>query len=220
MGIVLVSALQGALWTLAMGALRIGQVEHPVHTSLSHRVGQAAGQVPVWVFQSIAAFPMRGDATNPSVYVCYLLLFGGFLVAAGRAADRRLRAGLLAVVAVSVFVPVASTTSSYDAVGIAWQGRYGLPFAVGSVVLGGYALDRSGHVIPEPVLFLGGLLFVVSQTVSLASTLHVEIGTSPLVHSSAWLRAPLWLAIVVGALGAAVLWWGPLRSGRVGGAHG
>ena len=42
-------------------------------------------------------------------------------------------------------LPFASTVSSYDSVGAAWQGRYGLPLAMGIVLLAAYALDRSGR---------------------------------------------------------------------------
>lgn len=206
--VVAVSAVQSVAWTLSMHALALGRVSDPVHTSLAHRLGEVSALVPLWVFQSVAAFPMRDDATSPAVYVCYLLLFGVLMVTALRCADRRIRIGIATVMAVSLVLPFVTSVSSYDELGAAWQGRYALPFALGMAVLAGFALDRAGRTLPGPWPVLGGVLFVSAHVVAAAYTLHVEIGRSPLVDSAAWLRPPMWLLVVVSAVGAALLWWG------------
>lgn len=206
--VVAVSAVQSVVWTMAMGALELGKVPDPVHTSIAHRVGEVSALVPLWVLQSVAAFPMRDDATSPAVYVCYLLLFGAVMVTALRCADHRIRIGIAAVVAVSLVLPFVTSVSSYDELGAAWQGRYALPFALGMAVLAGFALDRAARTLPGPWPVLAGLLFVAAQVVAAAYTLHVEVGRSPLVDSAAWLRPPMWLLVVLTAVGAALLWWG------------
>jgi hypothetical protein len=206
--VLLLSALQGAIWTVVMGALSLGKVPDPVHTSLAHRVGEVSALLPLWVFQSIAAFPMRDDSTSPAVYVCYLLVFSVLMVCAWRYADRRVRVGIAAVVVVTLLLPFVTSVTSYDDLGAAWQGRYGLPFALGLAVLAAYALDRARRTLPGFWPVLGGVLFVGAQVVSAAYTLHVEISRSPLVDSSAWLRPPMWLLVVATAMGAALLWWG------------
>jgi hypothetical protein len=206
--VVAVSAVQSVVWTLAMGALTLGKVADPVHTSVAHRVGEVSALVPLWVLQSIAAFPMRDDATSPAVYLCYLLLFGVLMVTAWRRADRRVRIGIASVAAGSLALPFVTSVSSYDELGAAWQGRYALPFALGTAVLAGFAIDRAGGTLPGPWPVLGGVLFVVAQVVSAAYTLHVEIGRSPLVDSAAWLRPPMWLLVILTTVGAALVWWG------------
>ena len=205
--VVAVSALQGAAWTVAFGALKVG-AGAPGHTSLIERSGRVAVLVPLWLFQSVAAFPMRDDATSPLVYALYFVLFGVVLAAALRSAGRRVRNAIAVVAVVGVGFAFATTMASYDAYGAAWQGRYGLPLAVGMVVLGAYALDRRGRTLPGPWPVVGGVLFVVAQVVSAVYTLHVEVGRSPLAHSSQWPRPPIWLVVAMTVSGAAMMWWG------------
>jgi hypothetical protein len=206
---VVLSFAQNAAWTLHMGTLPLAQDgAFGSSVSAAGRVGAALAAVPVWLLQAIAAFPMRG-ATHPAVYGCYLVVFGALMVNALRAADTRLRLALAGVALVGLAVPVGATVRTYDALGgVAWQGRYTLPFLIGLVVLAAYALDRSGVGLPGPWPVVAGVLFVTAQVVSAAYTLHVEIGLSPLVHSPAWVRPPIWLVIVGSTIGATLVWWG------------
>jgi hypothetical protein len=205
--LVALGAVQSVVWILAMSALKIGEGGSG-HTSLGHRLVRVAEVVPAWVLQCIAAFPQRDDATHPAVYGCYLVVFGVLTVAGLRSADRRLRAAYLAVAAFSIVFPFVTTVSSYDAFGTAWQGRYGLPLAVGTVVLCGFALDRAGRGLPGPWAVLVPVLFVIAQVVSVGYMLHVEVGRSPLAGTGAWLQPPLWLACVLALAGAVLMVWG------------
>ena len=141
------------------------------------------------------------------------------MVTALRCADRRIGLGLAAIATFCLAFPFVTTMSSYDTLGAVWQGRYGLPFALGMVVLAAYALDRSGRALPGPWPVLAGLLFVAAQVVSAAYTLHVEVGRSPLAHSGTWLRPPMVLLVLASVIGAALLWWGDPRPTRSGDAH-
>ncbi len=208
---VTLSALQGGIWTMTMGALQLAQGSHG-HTSLDSRVLKVAVLAPVWLFQCIAAFPQREDPTHPSVYVCYLVVFGVLAVTGLRAADTRLRAAFAGIAGFCLVFPFVTTVSSYDAFGTAWQGRYGLPLSLGTVILCGFALDRAGRGLPTRWATLVPVLFVVAQVVSVGWTLHVELGRSPLADSSAWLRAPVWLACSLALVGSAAMVYGA-RSG-------
>ena len=179
-------------------------------------MGEIAPLVPLWVLQSVAAFPMRDDATSPAVYICYLLLFGALMVTALRCADRRIRIGIATVVVVTLVLPLVTSVSSYDSLGAAWQEAVRPAVrAVGMAVLAGYALDRAGRTLPGPWPVLAGVLFVAAQVVAAAYTLQVEIDRSPLVHSSAWLRPPMWLLVVLVVVGAFLVWWGEAVSSLV-----
>jgi hypothetical protein len=206
---VAVSALQNAAWVLHMGTLPIAEAVGgdggTAGTSLAHRSGQTLVAIPVWLLQTIGAFPMR-NATHPAVYVSYLILFGLLMVAALRAGDRRLRLGMAGAVVFALVIPVVTTLRTYDSLGgVAWQGRYELPLLVGLVMLAAYTLDRADRRLPGPP-GLGAALFVLAQVVSAAYTLHLELGRSPLVHSAQWLRPPMWLVVMASGVGAAVLW--------------
>lgn len=213
--LVALSAVQSAAWTLTMGTLKLG-AGAPGHTSLGHRLLEVAKVVPTWVLQCIAAFPQRDDPTHPAVYGCYLLVFGVLLVVAFRTADRGLRLALAGIAAFCLVFPFVTTVSSYNAFGTAWQGRYGLPLALGLVVLAASALDRAGRGLPGPWAVLVPALFVVAQVVSVGYTLHVELGRSPLSGTGAWLQPPLWLACLLALAGSVLMAWGAHASRRRG----
>jgi hypothetical protein len=205
--LVAVSAVQGTAWVLAVDALKVGG-EGTDHTSVGHRLGVSATQLPAWILQAIAAFPLRDQATHPAVYACYLLLFGVVLVLGLRLGSVRARVGILLVMASVLVFPYVTTVQSYDKYAAAWQGRYGLPVAMGMVVIAAYVLDRAGHHLRGPMQLLLFLLFVVAQTVSPAYTLLLEVKDSPQVDSSAWVQPSLLLTIMVAGLSAGLMWWG------------
>ncbi len=104
-------------------------------TSLGHRLGISATQLPAWVLQAIAAFPLRDQATHTAVYVCYLALFLVVVSLGLRYGTARSRIAIALVAATMLLLPYAMTVKSFDAYGAAWQGRYGLPVAIGMVLL-------------------------------------------------------------------------------------
>jgi len=71
----------------------------------------------------------------------------------------------------SFAVPVALTLISFERLGLAWQGRYTLPFAVGLAVVAASALDRRAPELRRlrvlvPVILAGSVL---AQTISLVA---------------------------------------------------
>jgi hypothetical protein len=205
--LVLISALQATAWVLAVDALKVGG-EGTDHTSLAHRLGVSANQLPAWILQAIAAFPLRDQATHPAVYACYLIIFGTVLVLGLRLGGGRSRAAILLVLAGVLLFPYVTTVQSYDRYAAAWQGRYGLPVAMGMVVLAAYVLDRRGYSLRGPMQLLLFLLFVVAQALSPAHTLLREIKDSPQVHSGSWVQPSLFVTVVVATVSAVLMWWG------------
>lgn len=210
--VVLFSALQGTAWVLTVDALKMGG-EGTEHSSLGSRLGDAATQLPAWMFQTIAAFPLRNEPTHPVVYACYLTLFVALLALGLRFGNARSRIAVSVVAAVVVVLPYMTTVNSIDRYGAAWQGRYGLPVAMGIVVLAALALDRSSHALRGPMRMVLFLLFVVAQTVSPAYTLLREIDKSPQVDTGAWVQPSLLLTVVVAGGSASLMWWGAFGRG-------
>ena len=206
-GLVLVSALQSTAWVIAVHALKLG-VEGQIHTTLSHRFDLAASQLPAWIFQAIAAFPLRNNASHPVVYICYLLLFAIVVAVGLRFGTNRVRLATVLLIAFVLVFPYLTTVQSWDKYRGAWQGRYGLPVAIGIVLLVAYALDRSGRDLRGPMRLLLMLLFVVSQTIAPAYTLRLEVRVSPQLDSRAWVQPSMILTIVLACASAALMWWG------------
>jgi hypothetical protein len=101
----------------------------------------------------------------------------GFLVLVALAwARRRQVAALLVIIAATVVVPVALETAVYgDAGGPAWQGRYGLPLAVGVPIVAAMAIASSerGRQLAEPRLFIGaGVMLVAAHILAFAQNLR------------------------------------------------
>jgi hypothetical protein len=201
-GAALVAAAAGAWWTLTSGSMQLEDVGH-----FPHAVTRTFIKVPLWFFQSIAAFPTRTEPAPMVVYVAGAMLVGTFLVTGAWAADRTTRIALAVTVVLSVAVPAALEIHAYPTAGDVWQGRYGWPYTLGVVLICGFALDRrppSSPFVP-PTLVTGWLLYLVAQIVSAANVLVREQHKSPLAGDSRWLLPHLWLVVPLGAAGVAAL---------------
>lgn len=212
-GLVLVSALQSVAWVVTAHALKLG-VEAPIHTTLGYRLGITATQLPAWILQAIAAFPLRKDPSHPAVYACYLILFGVVVVLGLRAGRPRVALAIGLVAAGALLFPYFSTVESFDQYRAAWQGRYGLPLSMGLVLLAVMALDRAGWRLGGPVRLLLLLLFVVAQTLSVTYLLNLEVRTSPQSGTASWVQPSLLLTVVWAGASSALMWWGACAQGR------
>ncbi len=204
------ASLGAALWWTLSTRMLTG-VETVV-TQLSDTFNpwsRALQEVPLWVFQSLAAFPLRDDPAPMVVYACGLLAFGIFLGMSLRYGDNRHRWALAACALISLSLPYAVTVTTVSAAGTFWQGRYTLPYAVGVSLLAGSALDRarSSPRLRSPFLLVGSLCLAVSHVVSVANVARNELATSPLSGDPRWVTAPVWTVCVTALVGVA-LWSG------------
>ncbi len=150
----------------------------------------------VWPFQTIAAFPIRNEMAPVPVYVLWLLLFAALMIVAMRAASARVRTALTVLVTVWFAVPVALTYWSYNTEGVAWQGRYALPLAVGLTALAGYALDRR-HSSPTP--FAMGILVLGCAAAHVLSVLTVAAREAERGYPATLMAGPTAVVAVLGA---------------------
>ena len=184
--LVLVATLASVWWTRSAGTNAL----EPVHTDVTNRWTATLYQVPLWLLQSIAAFPRRGIPAPAVVYVCAALVFAALVGYGFVMARRRLRATMAATAVVALAVPMIATVLTIEVASPVWQGRYGLPYTFGLVLLAAAALDAARASHRGPWLVLGWLLLVVAQTVSVVHVLQVELRTSPLAGSPDWVTAP------------------------------
>lgn len=200
---VLVAVAAGIGWLLlaAPNRLEVSQARHP------GAVGASLVQLPVWVLQTVAAAPGRTDPAPGLVY----LLCGGLLTAlsvlALRAADPRLRSSILLVAVASLALPFVMTLRTYAEVGVIWQGRYGLPFSVGVLVLGALSLDRrtaAPSLGPAATVTAVGV-FAVGQVVAVLHVLREQSLVSPSVGAGLWTVPSPWLVGALAVLGWALL---------------
>lgn len=102
----------------------------------------ASANLIVWPLQSIAAFPYRDQMGPVVVYAVVGSLVLTLLVLAVRSCTPRERGVLLLALVGAFALPVAFTLATIDSRGVIWQGRYGLPYGVGFVLLSGYVMGR------------------------------------------------------------------------------
>lgn len=137
--------IAGAIWTLSQGT---NDPSQDAASFPAPDVTSVARQPLLWFFQSIAAFPTRGEQSLPIVYALVGLLSLAFFGAGWWVADRRIRWAIMAITACVVALPLGLTALSYGEIGFAWQGRYAWPLSMGVPLLAGLALARRS---PSPL---------------------------------------------------------------------
>jgi hypothetical protein len=168
------------------------------------------GHVILWIFQTVGVMPNRFGLLWPIVYALWLAPLGFLLARAIRRANRKDRLAGSVAMAVAVLIPTVATVMTYDAVGVAWQGRYELPLLVGIVMLAGEVLDRGAGVASPLVWALVALVAVTSYLCLLCLGLREARG--PYDDGRPWQLLLLGIAPALLAVGYALLG----RSSRVG----
>ncbi|MCZ4499611.1 MAG: hypothetical protein JWQ74_2164 [Marmoricola sp.] len=168
--------------------------------------------IVLWPLQAIGAFPMRNNPAPVALYALVLALAVAFLATGLRRTGLRNRTGLALalVLGVSYAVPAALTAISFHTIGAAWQGRYGVPFSIGVLVILGCALDQrpAGRLtrpfavavaVGMPVAQVIGQLHVVdaqNRTPGLVAGTHWAVPSTTLLVALVLLAAACWSAAV------------------------
>lgn len=108
------------------------------------------GHVILWIFQTLGVMPNRFGLLWPIAYAMWLAPLVLLLAGGIRGGNRRERLAGSVAMTIAVLIPTVATVMTYDAVGVAWQGRYELPLLVGLAMLAGEILDR-GTDVPGPL---------------------------------------------------------------------
>jgi hypothetical protein len=174
--IVVCSAAQVA-WTVMVGALRITQLTNaPTDIPTSYIWRSTVGSMLDRYKQMIALFGWLDTPAPALTYVLWTAGIGFLVLVALAFAMRRPLAALLVVLAATVVVPLTIETAQYgNQGGLTWQGRYGLPLAVGVPIVAAMAIASSkrGRQIAEPRVFIGaGVMLVVAHILAFAQNLR------------------------------------------------
>ena len=184
-------------------------------------VQDVATGIVLWPLQAIGAYPLRNDSAPLVVYGLVLSVLVGLAVLALRRTALRSREVLTFgfVVAWSFLVPAVLTALTASTAPAAWQGRYGMPFTVGLLVLAGRLLDRGGR--PSPTLraltAVAVATTVVAHLISQWSVMAMLRAKDDLVESTGW-NSPSPLVLVALSGLAAACWLAAVRDGSAGSA--
>ena len=168
--------------------------------------GQIAHGLIFWPLEAIAAFPYRDEAAPGPVYGATLLLFIGLAVITVRALRRQPRLAMATGLALflTAAVPIGITYVGFHQFGMAWQGRYGMTYSAGVLVLAGIALDVRGPTPRNLLLWLGLAGWGLAQTMGLTGVLAKQRADHVLVAATNWWVPPSWLVVAAGLLATAV----------------
>ena len=152
----------------------------------------------LWPLQTIAAFPYRNDA-GPAIAYAIVGCLGcvAFFLALRHARDVQRWALVLALV-VALMLPIVLTAVTRHGQGVIWQGRYGLPVAIGFVLMAGVVLEQTQHR-PRWFMMVTGFLLAVATAACLLKIVNDELGLAASAGDGAWWPAPSWL-LVTGSL--------------------
>jgi hypothetical protein len=155
--------------------------------------------LPLWFFQSIAAFPTRNERAPALVYASGAFLLLAFLGTAWWIANRRLRVALAGTLIVAVGVPFSLTLLTFSRLGGEWQGRYGLPYAFGLLLIASLALERTNfrHRLQAPFLLSSWVALLMAHTISVTNVLLIERRESPLSGDPSWIMPHPFVVVVL-----------------------
>jgi hypothetical protein len=162
-----------------------------------------------WTLQTIAAFPMRGEAAPAVVYVIWFAAFIGVWGSGLRGSNGRTRLATLVLLVMCLAVPITLTVLTFPSEGIAWQGRYALPLAVGFTALAGMALNHSRERRATLIALVAACGIAHTVSVCKVAVNEAERG---LAVSLVGAGAALPVVGTLAAIGVLIQWWGWLHA--------
>lgn len=147
----------------------------------------ALREVPLWILQAIAGFPLRNEPAPIAVYGLVLAAMALLAAAVGRGLPRRDWLVVGALVGVWLGVQFAISAATVSTAGTIWQGRYALPYAVGPLLVLAARRHLRGRAEPPTPAFA-----VIAGSVTLAHVISVvgvaagEADASYLVAGFEW----------------------------------
>lgn len=201
-GVVALVTIASVSWVRYAGTNTLGPADE---TMPALTVPDLLREFVLWVLQSIGAFPLRDEPASEVTYLLWLLVFVAGAVFFFLRADGRERWVQVLVTAACLLVPLALTLIGYASLGLAWQGRYGLPLSVGMPLLAGWVLSRRGVRVPVPVAAAVVGCLAVASAFAVVRVAQLETQTAP--HAPLATQLPLGLALVavLAALGPLLL---------------
>lgn len=200
---VLVSTTLASTWWIIASSLNSLEVQGAYPDPFSNTIRQ----IPLWLFQTIAAFPVRNEQAPAVVYAAGFVVLGGLLAAAFIVGSSRARAWIALTSGIAILVPFVLTFATYESEGPIWQGRYGLPYSVGVILLAGLILDtaRPRHRLIGPLLLTGWLALLVGHVVGMTNVVIRELAGSVSAGTSSWYEPQPWMVVLLMTSGL-VLW--------------
>jgi hypothetical protein len=169
-------AVAQVVWDAAAGTFNTATTNTVgVHIPVIDATRSAIGLALTRFDQMIGVFGWL-DTNSPALTTfLWIAVIGTLLTVAALVGDGRLVAAALVTAVLTVLVPVALEVPNVHAAGFFWQGRYGLPLAVGVPILAGIAAATSrlpASLRTGRFLALLGAALVVAQVLAFFQALR------------------------------------------------
>jgi hypothetical protein len=163
---------------------------------------------PLWIFQGIGSIPFRDQYVPTAVFAIALVGFGLLIFLAFRRASQRERLVIIAIGAAFFVIPLVLTVISFHSLGLAWQGRYALPFACGLPLLAGWVLDAAPPRAPLSKVAERMLpfAFCLAQGIALCGVVGKQKANWPEHHGLG--APPILLLVGLTAVASVLVWVG------------
>jgi hypothetical protein len=171
-------------WILSQDTLEVRRAEEGT-SSFLERLAVGIPETLLWTFQFLGTFPYRRNPAPTLVYACLLIVLVVGAAVVLRLATSRERWALAAMVGSAYAIPMVITVATLERYGTAWQGRYALPFLLGTVVVGGVVLRRAAPRRLWPTVAACGLLTAAHAAV-VANTILIEHRLFVGTHTPLW----------------------------------
>jgi Predicted membrane protein (DUF2142) len=210
-----VGALVAAAWLLAVEPTAgLGGEPDPALADPARVIAGAWDLTPRYLREQLAVFGLLNVPAHPAVLWLLGLTIGALVLAGVIVARGRLRASLVLTAVLVIVLPLVAQIPTAAELGLIWQGRYGLPFAIGLPVVAMAAVlsrDRSAAVAGRlvPVLVTVAALCHVGSFVWALWRYSWGFGHWPLADPLQW-QPPLGVVPLVAVVAVAVLALGAL----------
>lgn len=211
--VVLVATLASVAWILGT---KTNSLSQDIVEGLGEPWVNAVSKLPLWLLQSIAAFPTRGEEAPVVVYATVLGAMTAAFALSPSTGDARWRLTAGVMVGVWAIPPIILTGLTYETSGAIWQGRYSFPYSVGiPLVLLAWARTRGSDRHPRVVLVvIAGATYVVANVISVGNVMRNELADSPLAGDPRWITPAEPVVWALAALGTVLMFTAPVLMAR------
>jgi Predicted membrane protein (DUF2142) len=142
---ILLGVVGSSAWTRLADTFSGRDVSYPRYLDLGAAMYDAIIRLGTYQREMIGIFGWADTSAPEHVYLVWFMVVGALVLPALSVASTRLALLLLMLIVSTALLPIILQLPAAPEVGLIWQGRYLLPFAIGIPIVAGVVLADSGR---------------------------------------------------------------------------